>query len=222
MGFWLALRTYRAFIQPILEYGLAITALSAAQLKKIHRAQNSCIKMTFNRNITTSFPTIVPLVLANLPSMQTLIRKIQLNLHDNPPNDAVELAISQKGDGEIARRRSSCKAIRCLKPLQKSCPHTLSGRFSQKPPSSHQMENALATILSTQGLSLPSTACETGALRQLRIADTTTPAVVHDLQHYTNRSGQRATNHRPYHKQTTTFRYRIVLWQMEMTWPALL
>ncbi|KAI9497586.1 hypothetical protein BDB00DRAFT_868186 [Zychaea mexicana] len=48
------------------------------------------------------------------------------------------------------------------------------------------MENALAAILSTQGLSLRSTTRETGALHQLPIPDTTTSAVVHGLRHYTN------------------------------------
>ena len=78
IGLWPAIRTYRSFVRPVLEYGLAITALSAAQMDKIQKAQLGCIKMALNRNKSTKFPTIVPMVLADLPSMQLRIRTLQL------------------------------------------------------------------------------------------------------------------------------------------------
>ena len=69
VGLWPAIRVHRTFIRPVLEYGLAITPLSAKQKEKINNAQKSCIKMVMNRNSSTHFPTIVPMALANLPSI---------------------------------------------------------------------------------------------------------------------------------------------------------
>ncbi|KAG2218275.1 hypothetical protein INT45_002397 [Circinella minor] len=48
IGLWPAIRAYRTFIQPVLEYGLAITTLSAKQKEKLNNAQKSCIKMAMN------------------------------------------------------------------------------------------------------------------------------------------------------------------------------
>ena len=78
IGFWPAIRTYRSFIRPILEYGLAITPLTAVQMAKLQTAQIGCIKMALNRNHSTTFPTIVPMVLTDLPSMQLRTRALQL------------------------------------------------------------------------------------------------------------------------------------------------
>ncbi|KAG2223178.1 hypothetical protein INT45_011524 [Circinella minor] len=78
VGLWPAIRVYRTFVRPVLEYGLAITALSAKQKDKLNNAQKSCIKMALNRNRSTPFPTIVPLALADLPSMQTRTCILQL------------------------------------------------------------------------------------------------------------------------------------------------
>ncbi|KAG2222408.1 hypothetical protein INT45_009420 [Circinella minor] len=44
IGLWPALRSYRTFIRPVLEYGIAIAALSTNQLTKLDNAQNACIK----------------------------------------------------------------------------------------------------------------------------------------------------------------------------------
>ncbi|KAG2217187.1 hypothetical protein INT45_005396 [Circinella minor] len=78
VGLWPAIRVYRMFVRPVLEYRLAITALSAKQKDKLNNAQNRCIKMAINRNRSTPFPMIVPLALADLPSMQTRTRILQL------------------------------------------------------------------------------------------------------------------------------------------------
>ena len=71
-------RMYRTFVKPVLEYGLAITALSAKQKEKLNNAQKSCIKTALKRNRSTTFPTIVSLASTDLPSMQTLTRILQL------------------------------------------------------------------------------------------------------------------------------------------------
>ncbi|KAG2217776.1 hypothetical protein INT45_011833, partial [Circinella minor] len=78
VGLWSGIRVYRTFIRSVLEYSLAITALSAKHKDKLNNAQKSCIKMALNRNRFTPFLTIVPLVLADLPSMQTRTRILQL------------------------------------------------------------------------------------------------------------------------------------------------
>ncbi|KAG2219638.1 hypothetical protein INT45_012339 [Circinella minor] len=77
-GLWPAIRAYRTFIRPVLEYGLAIATLSAKQKEKLNNAQKSCIKMAMNRNSSTHFPTIVPMALANIPSIQHRVRTLQL------------------------------------------------------------------------------------------------------------------------------------------------
>ena len=78
VGLWPAIRAYHTFIRPVLEYGLAITTLSAKQKEKLNNAQKSCIKMAMNRNSSTHFPTIVPMALANLTSIQHRVRTLQL------------------------------------------------------------------------------------------------------------------------------------------------
>lgn len=73
-----ALRTYRTFIQPVLGYGLAITAFTQKQKEELHSAQKNCIEMVLKRNSSTPFPTIGPTVLSDLPSMSSRIRILQL------------------------------------------------------------------------------------------------------------------------------------------------
>ena len=75
---WPALRTYRAFVRPVLEYGLAIVALSPTQQKQLNKTQEECIKMALNRNTNKQFPTVIPMVLADLPSMQSRSQTLQL------------------------------------------------------------------------------------------------------------------------------------------------
>ncbi|KAI9274388.1 hypothetical protein BDA99DRAFT_555826 [Phascolomyces articulosus] len=112
IGLWPALRIYRTFIPPVLEYdGQAITTLYATQKDKIDNAQKGCIKMTLNRNAATHFLAIVPMVPADLPSMHTrtssnIKRSISpsniklKNGINNPPEDPLEQAISQKRNEE--------------------------------------------------------------------------------------------------------------------------
>ncbi|KAI9277096.1 hypothetical protein BDA99DRAFT_430407, partial [Phascolomyces articulosus] len=77
VGLWPALRAYRTFVRPVMEYGIAISTLSQVQIDKLDKAQKGCIKMTLNRNAKTQFPTIVPMVLANIPSMKIRTRTLQ-------------------------------------------------------------------------------------------------------------------------------------------------
>ena len=60
-----------------MEYGLAITTFTAKQKEQLHSAQKNCIKMALNCNSSTSFPTIVSMVLADFLSMPTRIRILQ-------------------------------------------------------------------------------------------------------------------------------------------------
>ncbi|KAG2207617.1 hypothetical protein INT45_009763, partial [Circinella minor] len=78
VGLWPALRSYRTFICLVLEYGLAIAALSPNQLEKLDNAQKSCIKMALNRKTSKHSATIVPIVLADLPSLKLRTRTLQL------------------------------------------------------------------------------------------------------------------------------------------------
>ncbi|KAI9265145.1 hypothetical protein BDA99DRAFT_436903 [Phascolomyces articulosus] len=77
VGLWPALRAYRTFVRPVMEYGIAISTLSQVQIDKLDKAQKGCIKMTLNRNAKTQFPTIVPMVVANIPSMKIRTRTLQ-------------------------------------------------------------------------------------------------------------------------------------------------
>ncbi|KAI7876774.1 hypothetical protein K492DRAFT_114734, partial [Lichtheimia hyalospora FSU 10163] len=45
MGLWAALRAYRTFVRPSLEYGLAITSLPAPLVHRLQAAQNGCVKL---------------------------------------------------------------------------------------------------------------------------------------------------------------------------------
>ena len=66
------------FIRPVLEYDLAIAALSSNQLEKLDNAQKGCIKMALNRKTSKHSATIVPMVVADLPSIKLRTRTLQL------------------------------------------------------------------------------------------------------------------------------------------------
>ena len=78
IGLWPALRSYRTFIRPVLEYGLAIAALTPNHLVKLENAQNGCVKMALNLKASKQSATIVPMVLADIPSMKFRARTLQL------------------------------------------------------------------------------------------------------------------------------------------------
>ncbi|CDS14377.1 hypothetical protein LRAMOSA06546 [Lichtheimia ramosa] len=78
MGLWAALRAYRTFVRPSLEYGLAIVALRAPLVHKLQHAQNSCVKLAMNVPSDRRLPTIAQQVLADLPSMRLRMRILQL------------------------------------------------------------------------------------------------------------------------------------------------
>ncbi|KAI7860140.1 hypothetical protein BDC45DRAFT_587381 [Circinella umbellata] len=105
-GLWPALRSYRTFIRPVLEYDLAIAALSPNQLEKLDNAQKGCIKMAFNRKTSKHSATIVPMVLADLPSI-----KLRARIPTQQPHPV----INEKRDEEYDSRRTKFKAINCLR-----------------------------------------------------------------------------------------------------------
>lgn len=78
LGWWQALRAYRTFVRPVLEYGLAIVPFSSNEHDVLQRAQNSCIKLAMNCTTDRRLATIVPQVLADLPSMTLRARILQL------------------------------------------------------------------------------------------------------------------------------------------------
>lgn len=77
MGLWAALRAYRTFVRPSLEYGLAITSLSAPFVNRLQAAQNGCVKLAINAQADRRLPTVVQQVLADLPSMRLRMRILQ-------------------------------------------------------------------------------------------------------------------------------------------------
>lgn len=68
-GLHTAIRNYRTFIRPVLEYGLAITVLNQEQLEELNKAQVKCIRHTLNVQRRNA-PTIVQLHMTDLPSMR--------------------------------------------------------------------------------------------------------------------------------------------------------
>lgn len=78
MGLWAALRAYRTFVRPSLEYGLAIVSLRAPLVLRLQNAQNSCVKLAMNVHTDRRLPTIVQQVLTDLPSMRLRMRILQL------------------------------------------------------------------------------------------------------------------------------------------------
>ncbi|ORY89517.1 hypothetical protein BCR43DRAFT_417458, partial [Syncephalastrum racemosum] len=78
MGLWAALRAYRTFVRPVLEYGLALFPWQHQHRTLMNKAQQGCVKMTLNQSSARRLPTIVPLVLADLPSMSLRSRILQL------------------------------------------------------------------------------------------------------------------------------------------------
>ncbi|KAI9248046.1 hypothetical protein BDA99DRAFT_591720 [Phascolomyces articulosus] len=101
VGLWPTLRAYRTFVRPVMEYGIAISTLSQVQIDKLDKAQKGCIKMTLNRNAKTQFPTIVPMVMANIPSMKIRTPTIQ-----------------QKRDEEFKLLKDKFKAISCMRDIR--------------------------------------------------------------------------------------------------------
>ena len=128
IGLWPALRAYRTSIRPVLEYGLAIIKLSAKQKEQLNNAQKSWIKMALNRNRSTHFPTIVPMVLADLPSIQIQTRTLQLKfvtrLQDLPVTTlarSIELSFlwNKKGDQHWRHLTSNNHFYQSYKKLKK-------------------------------------------------------------------------------------------------------
>ncbi|KAJ8651363.1 hypothetical protein O0I10_001955 [Lichtheimia ornata] len=78
LGWWQALRAYRTFVRPVLEYGLAIVPFSYDEHTALQRTQANCIKLCMNSTTDRRLPTIVPQVLADLPSMTLRARTLQL------------------------------------------------------------------------------------------------------------------------------------------------
>ncbi|KAI9310197.1 hypothetical protein BX666DRAFT_1870713, partial [Dichotomocladium elegans] len=64
-----ALRIYCTFVQPVLEYSLAIAPLNADQTKLLETAQTTCIRLATNVVSRRPVPTIVQKHIADLPSM---------------------------------------------------------------------------------------------------------------------------------------------------------
>ncbi|ORZ03103.1 hypothetical protein BCR43DRAFT_417462, partial [Syncephalastrum racemosum] len=77
LGLWSALRTYRTFVRPVLEYGLAVAWLAPPQLAVLEKAQKGCIQMAMNSSPSANRPTISLLALADLPSLQARWRILQ-------------------------------------------------------------------------------------------------------------------------------------------------
>ncbi|KAI9246111.1 hypothetical protein BDA99DRAFT_447472, partial [Phascolomyces articulosus] len=94
VGLWPALRAYRTFVHPVMEYGIAISTLSQVQIDKLDKAQKGCIKMTLNHNAKIQFPTIVPVVMANILLMKirtyTLQFKFVTQLQNLPVSTLVK------------------------------------------------------------------------------------------------------------------------------------
>src|SRR5690606_25156564 len=61
-------RIYTTFVRPKFEYGLAISHLSASDLKSLERLQNRCLRMLVGGHATSS--TVVLKHLTSLPSMR--------------------------------------------------------------------------------------------------------------------------------------------------------
>ena len=78
IGLWPALRAYRTFIRPVLEFGMAIAAVNQTQLQVLERAHNGCIKMCQNRSASRPSPWIAAMALADLPSARVRLRTLQL------------------------------------------------------------------------------------------------------------------------------------------------
>ena len=82
-GLGLALRIYRSFVRPIIEYGLAIVTLNAAQKKILEQVQKRCIWLTLNvTEPTAPTPIIVPLHLAALPDIKLHVDILQFKFID--------------------------------------------------------------------------------------------------------------------------------------------
>ncbi|KAI9466508.1 hypothetical protein BDB00DRAFT_777773 [Zychaea mexicana] len=74
-GLGLALRLYRSFVRPVLEYGLAIFTPTATQYTALEKVQIRCIRLALNvTDPAATTPTIVPLHLADLPSIKLRAR----------------------------------------------------------------------------------------------------------------------------------------------------
>ena len=65
-----ALRIYRTFVRPVLEYGLAITTLTENHMEILEKAQTRCIRMAINIISRRPLPTIVQKHMADLQSMK--------------------------------------------------------------------------------------------------------------------------------------------------------
>ena len=88
IGIWAAIRAYRTFVRPVLEYGIAITAANQNEITRLENAQNGCIKRVMNYDAERQLPTIAIQTLADIPSMRLRLRILQLKfvarLHELP------------------------------------------------------------------------------------------------------------------------------------------
>ena len=74
IGIWAAIRTYRTFVHPVLEYGLVIAAANQYEIGCLEKVQDGYIKRVMNYDAACPLPTVVLKVMADLLSMRLRLR----------------------------------------------------------------------------------------------------------------------------------------------------
>ncbi|CAO3637955.1 unnamed protein product [Mucor hiemalis] len=82
----LALKVYRVFVRPIMEFAVAILGLNATTSMVLDKTQAKCLNMTLNRSVTHNAPSMVLNMMGCLPSMYTRVQilafKFQMRLQN--------------------------------------------------------------------------------------------------------------------------------------------
>jgi hypothetical protein len=77
MGIHHALKAYRIFVRPIMEYGLAIINVNPIHQRILQQCQQQCIRLLLNHHADANTPTTIIEHIANLPTIKTRISILQ-------------------------------------------------------------------------------------------------------------------------------------------------
>lgn len=81
LGLYTALRVYKVFIRPILEFAIAILGLNATTIMHLEQTQAQCLNMTLNRSISSSAPPFALNIMGCVPSIYTRFQILQFKYY---------------------------------------------------------------------------------------------------------------------------------------------
>ncbi|KAG0177058.1 hypothetical protein DFQ28_004454, partial [Apophysomyces sp. BC1034] len=76
-GLTSAIRAYKIFVRPIIEYGVALCNLTAVTVQPLENTQKQCLRMCLRRKHTSPVGTIQIASLAGLPTMYSRYQILQ-------------------------------------------------------------------------------------------------------------------------------------------------